>query len=148
MDAREARRAAEKAARDLINARATVIGDLGVAASAHTDSATAVTRAHERAAALIEEARQQGAQLVEAAEQDAAAAAATYADAITAALAAGWTREELTSLQFAPPTARSPRRKQRSAGKTTATADSTTAPLTETNSRAAAEPAAASSDAA
>ncbi len=38
MDARDASRAAEKAARDLINTRAALIGELGVAAARHTDT--------------------------------------------------------------------------------------------------------------
>ncbi len=54
MDARDARRAAETAARDLINTRAALIGELGVAAARHTDTTTGVTRAQHHAQALLD----------------------------------------------------------------------------------------------
>ena len=54
MDARDASRAAEKAARDLINTRAALIGELGVAAARHTDTTTGVTRAQHHAQALLD----------------------------------------------------------------------------------------------
>jgi len=48
------RRAAETAARDLINTRAALIGELGVAAARHTDTTTGVTRAQHHAEALLD----------------------------------------------------------------------------------------------
>ncbi len=47
MDSRTARRAAEKAARDLVATRAAVVGDLGVASAERTNRAAAVTTAQQ-----------------------------------------------------------------------------------------------------
>jgi hypothetical protein len=115
MDARDARRAAEKAARDLINTRAALIGELGVAAARHTDTTTGVTHAHHHAQALLDEARRRGNQLVRDAQTAAEDTAAASAAAYDSATAAGWTPTELDQLGFPAPTP--PGRRSRPAAK-------------------------------
>ncbi len=113
MDARDARRAAEKAARDLISTRAALIGELGVAAARHTDTTNAVTDAQHHAEALLDEARRRGNQLVRDAQTAVEVTAAACAAAYDSATAAGWTPAELDQLGFPGPAA--PRRRTRPA---------------------------------
>jgi len=115
MDARDARRAAEKAARDLINTRAALIGEIGVAAARHTDTTTGVTGAQHHAQALLDEARRRGNQLVRDAQTAVEDTAAACAAAYDSAAAAGWTPAELDQLGFPAPAA--PRRRTRPAAK-------------------------------
>ncbi len=120
MDARDARRAAEKAARDLINTRAALIGELGVAAARHANTTTGLTHAQHHAEALLDEARRRGAQLVHDAQSAVDDAAAACAAAYSSATAAGWTPAELDQLGFPAPT---PRRRTRPADKPASTPD-------------------------
>ncbi len=115
MDARDARRAAEKAARDLINTRAALIGELGVAAARHTDTTTGVTDAQHQAEALLDEARRRGNQLIHDAQTAVEDTAAACAAAYDSATAAGWTPAELDQLGFPAPTP--PGRRSRAAAK-------------------------------
>ncbi len=101
MDARDARRAAEKAARDLINTRAALIGGLGVAAARHANTTTGLTHAQHHAEALLDEARHRGAQLVHDAQSAVDDAAAACAAAYSSAT--GWTPAELDQLGFPAP---------------------------------------------
>jgi len=115
MDARDARRAAEKAARDLINTRAALIGELGVAAARHTDTTNAVAHAQHQAEALLDEARCRGNQLIHDAQTAVDDTAGACAAAYDSATAAGWTPAELDQLGFPAPAA--PRRHTRPADK-------------------------------
>jgi len=103
MDARDARRAAEKAARDLINTRAALIGELGVAAARHANTTTGLTHAQHHAEALLDEARRRGAQLVHDAQSAVDDAAAACAAAYSSATAAGWTPAEHDPHGLPPP---------------------------------------------
>jgi hypothetical protein len=106
MDAREARRAAEKTARDLITTRTTLIGDLGMAVH-HRETATqGVTDARAEGAKLLDAARKQAAELITAANGAITAAEQSYADAYTAALDGGWQKTELKTMHYPPPAAR------------------------------------------
>lgn len=102
MDTRAARRAAEKAARDLINDRAALIGELGVAQAERTQLDTDVTAAAERGRQLLAEAEADAARLLESAQARVRDAGARYADVYSAATAAGWTPADLAALGFRP----------------------------------------------
>lgn len=112
MDSRSARRAAEKAARDLITNRAALVGELGVAAAERTQLAADVTAADERGRQLVADAEAQAARLVAAVQDLVADGEQRYADAYTAATAAGWAPSDLTALGF-PPVATSSTRRRR-----------------------------------
>lgn len=117
MDARVARRAAEKAARDLINHRAALVGDLGVLLAERPRLAEDVTTAQERGGQLVAAAQAQASALVDAArdlvhdgEQRYAHA---HAHAYSAATAAGWAADDLAALGYQPAqTTSRPRRRQ------------------------------------
>lgn len=111
MDSRTARRAAEKAARDLVATRAAVVGDLGVARAERADWAAAVTTAQQHGQELVRAAREQADRLLAVAQQDADDATTRYADAHHRALAAGWTSSDLDALGLAPVPATGRRRR-------------------------------------
>lgn len=100
MDARAARRAAEKAARDLISDRAALVGQLGVLQAERTYLADAVAAARVRARQLVIEAEAEGKRLVTAARELAQIGEQRYADAYGAATTGGWTPVDLTALGF------------------------------------------------
>jgi hypothetical protein len=102
-DAREARRSAEKAARDLINDRAALIGDLGTSAHHRATTKDGVATARAEGALLIAAARAQAATLVTTATDAVASADQAYAAAYTAALTGGWQRSELKTMKYPPP---------------------------------------------
>ena len=113
MDTRTARRAAEKAARDLITTRAALVGELGVAAAERTALANDITAAIDRGRELVASAEAEAARLVATAQELAATGHERYTDAYTAATAAGWTPADLTALGYAPSTPSTPRSPRR-----------------------------------
>ena len=110
MDTRTARRAAEKAARDLINDRAALIGELAVARADRTQLDTDITAACERGRQLVAAAEAEAAGLLDTAQAGVRQADQRYADVYSAATAAGWAAADLTALGFAP--GNSPRRRR------------------------------------
>lgn len=112
MDTRAARRAAEKAARDLMTSRAALVGELGVVHAERTQLAEDVTVATARGRELVAAADAEAARLVAAAQDLAQDGEQRYADAYGAATAAGWTPIDLTALGFQPATGSSPRRRR------------------------------------
>lgn len=113
MDTRTARRAAEKAARDLINDRATFVGELGVVQAERTQLEDDVATAAERGRQLVAEAQAEAARLLEHAQGGVRDAEQHYNDVYTAATAAGWAPADLTALGFAPATTGSKSRQRR-----------------------------------
>ncbi len=118
MDTRAARRAAEKAARDLISHRATLVGELGVAQAERTQLEDDVAAAAERGRQLIAEAQAEAARLLEHAQACVRDAEQRYTDVYTSATAAGWTPADLTALGFQPATGSRPRQRRASAEQT------------------------------
>ena len=102
MDTRTARRAAEKAARDLITDRAALIGELAVARAERTQLDTDITAAGERGRQLVTAAQAEAAALLDTAQAGVRQADQRYADLYGAATAAGWAPADLTALGFAP----------------------------------------------
>jgi len=111
MDVRGERRAAERAARELITGKVTFIGDVGEAAAARKTAQTGVEEARDRARQLVEEAKQQGERLVADARAKVPETDAAYAEAFDRAVSEGWTAQLLTSLGYPAPSrqARRPR---------------------------------------
>ncbi len=107
-DAREARRAAEKAARDrLAGPLISSAGELGVAVAGRQAAATAVEQAQQRAREHVRRAQQETEQIVSDACAQVAAADDEYRRAHRAALAAGWSAGALHDMGYpAPPTPR------------------------------------------
>jgi len=112
MDTRAARRAAEKAARDLINKRAALVGELGVAQAERTQLDADVTAAAERGRQLVAAAEVEAGQLVETAQACVRDADQRYADVYSAVTAAGWAVADLTALGFPPRDGATPRRRR------------------------------------
>jgi hypothetical protein len=106
MEAREARRTAEKAARDLITTRTTLIGDLAIAVHNRDTATHGVTAARADGAKLVDAARKQAAQLLATATDAVAKADDSYATAYTAALTGGWHKTELKTMNYPAPTGR------------------------------------------
>ena len=102
MDTRTARRAAEKAARDLINDRAALIGELAVARAERTQRDTDIAAAGERGRQLVAAAEAEAAALLDTAQAGVRHADQRYADVYSAATAAGWAAADLTALGFQP----------------------------------------------
>lgn len=102
MDTRTARRAAEKAARDLINGRAALVGELGVMHAERARLAEEVKAAAEQGRQLIADAGAEASSLVTSAQDLARAGAQLYADAYQVAAAGGWTAADLAALGFEP----------------------------------------------
>lgn len=111
MDTRSARRAAEKAARDLINSRAALVGELGVAHAERTHLSEGVGDATERGRQLLADAQAEADRLVSAAQALAQEGQQRYTDAYNAATATGWTPGDLDALGFAA-TDSNPRRRR------------------------------------
>lgn len=112
MDTRVARRAAEKAARDLITSRAVVVGELGVVAAERAQLAEGVSAANRRGRDLVAAAEAEAARLVAAAQDLVAEADQRYTDVYNAATGAGWTSADLVALGFQPGTASTTRRRR------------------------------------
>ncbi len=102
MDSRTARRAAEKAARDLITSRAALVGELGVLHAERARLATDTDDATERGRQLVADAQAQAAHLVAAARDLSRDADQRYTHAYDAATSGGWTPTDLTALGFQP----------------------------------------------
>ena len=133
MDVRDARRAAEKAARDLLNARTRVVGDLAVATAARAKATDAAARAGDQGRALVEAAKREAASITEAAAIVVADADAGYAAAHRAATAAGWQPAELTALGFPAPTRFGRKEARPRTSPTTPASDGTGTPTSSTN---------------
>jgi hypothetical protein len=140
MDSRTARRAAEKAARDLIATRAALVGELGVAAAERTQLATDVTAATDRGRELITAAEAEAARLVAAAQDLVADGEQRYADAYTAATAAGWAPADLTTLGFPPCAPTTRRRRQAPADQAAAASEAAAVAVAEQQPAPAATP--------
>ena len=111
MDTRIARRAAEKAARDLMKARSAVIGELGVVNAERLRLAADVDTAAEQGRRLRTVAEERAAELLAGARDVARVGEQRYAEALTAAVSAGWTLEDLGLMGF--PDVRAPSRRRR-----------------------------------
>jgi len=111
MDSRTARRSAEKAARDLVNSRAAVVGELGVMYAERARLAEEMNAATARGRQLIADAQAEASGLVAAAQDFAQAGAQLYADAYEVAATGGWTAADLAALGFEP-TSRGTRRRR------------------------------------
>ncbi len=120
-------RAAERAARDLINSRAAVVGELGVVSADRGRLAEDVHTATVLGRRLVAEAEAQAAHLVAAAQERAEQGAQRFADAYAAATAAGWAPADLTALGFDAPVNR---RRRRPAADAASTPDSGVSPST------------------
>lgn len=130
MDAREARRAAEKAAKEqLANSLIGLVGDLGVSHAKQGTYRDAIGDAEKEAKRLIEEAQAKGAELVKNAREAAEAADADYASTHAKAVAAGWTAENLANIGYPSPTGHGTRRR---AGRRKLTATESVEPLPST----------------
>lgn len=112
MDTRTARRAAERAARDLLTSRAAVAGEVGVVAAERAQLAEDVTAATSRGRDLIAAAEAEAARLIAAAQDLVVEADQRYADVYSAATGAGWTPADLTALGFQPAPAGTTRRRR------------------------------------
>ena len=110
MDTRTARRAAEKAARDLINDRAALIGELAVARAERSQLDINIAAAGERGRQLVAAAEAEAAGLLDTAQAGVRHADQRYADVYSAATAAGWAAADLTALGFQPAPTRTRRR--------------------------------------
>lgn len=106
MDVRVTRRAAEKAARTLINDRAGLVGELGVADAERTRLATNLEAAVARGRDLVTAADQEAARLLAEAQNDLADSETRYAAARTAATDGGWLTADLAALGYPPTKAR------------------------------------------
>ena len=112
MDTRAARRAAEKAARSLMNSRAALVGELGVMHAERTRLANDVVDAAARGRQLVADAEAEAARLVAAAQDLAQDGGQRYADAYNAATTGGWTAGDLHALGFQPINGSGPRRRR------------------------------------
>jgi phage replication-related protein YjqB (UPF0714/DUF867 family) len=100
LDLREARRAAEKAARDRIAERVRLAGELGVLAQCCVETEHGVEVAQERADALVQAAKESGQRVVDVASTKFDEARSQYENAYAAALSAGWTTSDLEDVGF------------------------------------------------
>lgn len=112
MDTRAARRAAEKAARDLMTSRAALVGELGVVQAELGQLAEDVAAVTTRGRQLVAAAEDEAARLVAAAQAVVVNSEQRYADVYGAATAGGWTPADLSALGFPPATGTSPRRRR------------------------------------
>jgi hypothetical protein len=111
MDTRIARRAAEKAARDLMKARSAVIGDLGVVNAERLRLLAEVDTAAEEGRRLRTAAETRASEVLIAAREVARLGEQRYVEALAIAKSAGWTLEDLNSMGF--PDVRAPSRRRR-----------------------------------
>ena len=103
-DAREARRAAEKAARDrLAGPLISAAGELGVAVAQRHTAAAGVAEVQRRAREHVQRAQQEAEQMLTDARAQVTAADTEYRRAHTAALAAGWSTAALHDMGYAAP---------------------------------------------
>lgn len=136
MEARTARRSAEKAARDLIRSRAAFVGELAALHSDRLRLTHDVTTAAARGEQLVEEAKAEAASRLAVASELAQDGERRYADAHAAAVAAGWTTADLAALGFPAARRKGRRRGQPTAASTKGSAPSDeAAPLTAASHR-------------
>lgn len=100
MDPRPTRRDAEKAARDLLAARAAYIGDLRVTLDQVDAGDDLITAANREAERILTDARQRAATVTSDAQTVIDRHKASYATAYKSAIDAGWKPAELTTLGF------------------------------------------------
>ncbi len=133
-ETREARRAAEKAARDRLGGPLiSTAGELGVAVAQRDAAAAAVADAQEQAREHVRRAQQEAEQIVTDARAQVTAADKEYRRAHAAALTAGWSATALHDMGYpAPPT---PRR-----NRTTPAPAAATAPAAPTSGTAQPDP--------
>ena len=115
-DAREARRAAEKTARDrLAGPLISAAGELGVAVAQRQTAVADVAEVQQRAREHVQRAQQEADQMLTAARARVTAADTEYRRAHAAALTAGWSTGALHDMGYtAPPAAK--RSRTRTAG--------------------------------
>lgn len=104
MDAKEARRAAEKAAREAMTAKVAVVGDLGAVHTDYTGAADQIEAARAKGRELIAAAEARAAELVDAATEAQRTLGDRYATAHRSAVDVGWSSAELARMGFPAPT--------------------------------------------
>lgn len=102
-DLRNVRRSAERAARELMSVKLALVGDLGAAQMAQATATGGVDEARAEGRALVDRARQEGDRLVTQARRAAEETAAQYAETYAAAVAGGWTPDDLLGLGYSSP---------------------------------------------
>jgi hypothetical protein len=102
----DGRRAAERAARETLGARIGAVGDLGAAVARRENAAAGPARARAQADELVAAARAEGRRLADAVRAEVAAADEHYATVYAAAIAAGWSADDLAGLGYPPPARR------------------------------------------
>lgn len=104
MDAREARRAAEKAAKEQLQQTLVgVVGDLGVAHAQRVDASTGVTDAAQQGRELVKQAEARAAELTATAKEAVEQAEADYVAAFEGAVTAGWSAGTLAGMGYDRP---------------------------------------------
>ena len=116
MDMREARRTAEKAARDLLGGPLiTAAGALGVAVAAQQAAADGVNAAHDQAQQHLQQAQREAEQIITDARTQIGAADDNYRHTHQAAITAGWAPAALTDMGYSTPSHTTKRPKTTSA---------------------------------
>ena len=116
MDMREARRTAEKAARDLLGGPLiTAAGALGVAVAAQQTAAAGVLTAQDRAQQHLQQAQRDAEQMVTDARTEISTADDAYRQTYQAAVTAGWAPAALTDMGYPTPSNTAKRPKAKSA---------------------------------
>ena len=116
MDMREARRTAEKAARELLGGPLiTAAGALGVAVAAQQTAANGVLTAQERAQQHLQQAQREANQIITDARTQISTADDDYRKAHQAAVTAGWAPAALTDMGYPSPSITAKRPKAKSA---------------------------------
>ena len=104
MDMREARRTAEKAARDLLGGPLiTAAGALGVAVAAQQAAADGVNAAHDQAQQHLQQAQREADEIITDARAQVGTAEDGYRQAHQAAVTAGWAPSALADMGYPPP---------------------------------------------
>ncbi|MGH3629406.1 MAG: hypothetical protein ACRDRL_18455, partial [Sciscionella sp.] len=98
MDMREARRAAEKLAREKVSQRVKIVGELGVLAKRRDQAEAGVDAARIHANSMVEAAQVAGDKLVEVARDKQRKIEEQYQNAYGTALSAGWNVGDLEGI--------------------------------------------------
>lgn len=104
VETRSARQTAQRAARALVAGRTSAVGDLAARHAELNRALQGIAAARDRGDQLVQAARQRAQQLLEDAEQHTVTQRARYTAARQAALDAGWTSNDLTTLGYAAST--------------------------------------------
>ena len=116
MDMREARRTAEKAARELLGGPLiTAAGALGVAIAAQQTAAAGILTAQDRAQQHLQQAQREAEQIITNARTEISTADNNYRQAHQDAVTAGWAPAALTDMGYPPPGGSAKRPKARNA---------------------------------